>query len=262
MRSLSVIITTHNEAHNIGQALASVKWADELLVVDSFSADDTVAIAQSYTDRVYQRAYQGPADQKNWIIPQASHEWILLLDADERVTPELKKEIQRWLAADHIPYDAFWIGRKNYFLGKEIRFSGWQGDQVVRFFRRDICRYNEKRVHEEIITEGIQTGLLKNKLLHYTYKDSAHFLEKIHRYAEWSAQDHEGETAQVNAYHLLLKPLFRFFKHYILKLGFLDGRTGLVVSSIMAWGVFLRYLKIVEYRMAARPSPAPTEEEE
>ncbi|HMQ46332.1 MAG TPA: glycosyltransferase family 2 protein [Saprospiraceae bacterium] len=262
MRPLSVILTTHNEAHNIGEALESVKWADELLVVDSFSEDNTVAIAKNYTDRVYQRVYKGPADQKNWIIPQASHEWILLLDADERISPELKKEIQRWLAADDIPYDAFWIGRKNYFLGKEIRFSGWQGDQVVRFFRRDICRYNDKRVHEEIITEGIRVGFLKNKMLHYTFKDSTHFLEKIHRYAEWSAQDHEASTTKVNAYHLLLKPLFRFFKHYILKWGFLDGRTGLIVSSIMAWGVFLRYLKMVEYRMTSPSVSPPTEEEE
>jgi len=248
MQALSVIITTFNEARNIQAVLDSVSWAEEVMVVDSFSEDETVALARQRGARVHQRKYTGPADQKNWAIPKARHEWILLLDADERVTPELRTEIEEWLRKDDIPYDAFWIGRRNFFMGKEIRYSGWQGDAVVRFFRRSRCRYNDKQVHEEIMTEGIRVSKLKHKMLHYTYRDSTHFLDKMHRYADWSAQDHADKTGEVGVFHLLVKPIFRFFKHYILQKGFLDGKTGLIVSIIMAWGVFLRYVKLIEKR--------------
>lgn len=246
MHKLSVIIPTLNESHNIRKALESVNWADEIMVVDSLSKDDTVQIAKEFTDFVVQRKYKGPADQKNWAIPQVKNEWILLLDADERATLELKDEIQAWLKKETIPYDAFWIGRQNYFLGKKVRYSGWQGDAVIRFFRRDVCRYNDKQVHEEIKTEGLRISRLKAKLEHYTFKDADHFLEKMHRYADWSAQDHLSKTPTVSYFHLFVKPLFRFLKHFIFQKGFLDGKVGLSISTIMAWGVFLRYLKIKE----------------
>ena len=252
MHQLSVIITTFNEEHNIQAALESVAWADEVIVVDSFSEDRTVEIARQYTRRVMQRAYTGPAEQKNWAIPQASHEWILLLDADERAPENLKLEVQKYLNQENIPYDAFWIGRRNFFMGKEVHYSGWQGDAVVRFFRRDLCRYNDQQVHEEIITEGLRVGRLKHKLLHYTYRNMEHFLDKMRRYARWSAQDHHSKTRRVTGFHLFGKPLFRFFKHYFLQLGFLDGRVGLVVSIVMAWGVFLRYVNLMEKRAATK----------
>ncbi len=248
MHSLSVIITTFNEEANIQGVLESVAWADEVIVVDSFSTDRTVEIARQYTRRVMQREYTGPAEQKNWAIPQASHEWILLLDADERAPEKLKLEIQKYLNQENVPYDAFWIGRRNFFMGKEVHYSGWQGDAVVRFFRRDLCRYNDKQVHEEIITEGLRVGRLKNKLLHYTYRDMEHFLAKMRRYARWSAQDHSGKTRRVTAFHLVFKPFFRFLKHYVFQLGFLDGKVGLVVSAVMAWGVFLRYVNLMEQK--------------
>lgn len=245
---VSVIITAHNESQHIAEALYSVSWADECIVVDSFSTDDTKAIAERLGARVWQRAYAGPADQKNWAIPQASHPWVIVLDADERVTPALAKEIQQWLSQPDIPYDAFWIGRQNYFFGKKINFSGWQNDAVVRFIRRDMCRYNDKQVHEEIETEGIRVSRLQHNLEHYTYKNLDHFLEKIQRYARWSALDHANKTGRITAYHLLLKPVFRFFKHFVWQRGFLDGLAGLIVSAIMAWGVFLRYVYLIEHR--------------
>ncbi len=245
MQPLSIIITTFNEAHNIRGVLESVRWADEIIVVDSFSTDKTVAIAKTFTDKVLQRKYTGPADQKNWAIPQATHEWILLLDADERVTEELKLEIQTWLAKAEIPYDAFWIGRQSFFMGQKIKYSGWQGDAVVRFFRNN-CRYEEKQVHEEIRLEGLRVGRLKAKLEHYTFRDSKHFLAKMERYGEWAAQDYAPKTPRVTYFHLFWKPLFRFIKHYIFQQGFRDGKVGFVISVIMAWGVFLRYLKILE----------------
>lgn len=246
MRSISVIITTFNEEHNIKGVLESVRWADEILIVDSFSTDQTLEWARNYPVKILQRSYQGPADQKNWAIPQAAHEWILLLDADERVTLDLQQEILKILGQKDIPFDAFWIGRQNYFMGKKVRFSGWQGDAVIRLFRRDLCRYNDQQVHEEIISEGIRTGRLKNKMEHYTFKDTGHFLDKMRRYALWSAQDHAQKTPRVTFFHLYFKPLFRFLKHFVWQGGFLDGQIGFIISRIMAWGVFLRYLYLLE----------------
>lgn len=249
MRKLSVIIPTFNEEDNILEVLNTVRWANEWIVVDNFSADRTAELAKTFGATVYERKYTGPADQKNWAIPQATHEWILLLDADERVTPELALEIRHWLEQQtEIPYDAFWIGRQNHFMGRKIRFSGWQNDAVVRLIRRDVCRYDNKQVHEEIDTAHIQVSRLKAKMDHFTFKSLDHFLEKMQRYARWSAQDHAGKTKAIGLYHLCLKPLFRFFKHYILKGGILDGATGFIISVIMAWGVFLRYAYLLAER--------------
>lgn len=249
-RSLSVIITTHNEAENIGRALKSIQgWVDDILVVDSFSTDDTLHIATSFGVRIAQRKYTGPADQKNWAIPQAKHEWILLLDADEVVTLELKNEIQQLLNhPEPIPKDVYWIRRNNFFLGEAVRFSGWQGDKVVRFFHREKARYNTVQVHEEIIIAGLKVGILDGRLEHYTFRSLDHYLDKTRRYAQWSAKDHSVNTPKVGLFHLWAKPMFRFFKHFIIQQGFRDGKVGFIVSAVMAWGVFLRYVYMKEGR--------------
>lgn len=248
MRPLSVIITTFNEAENLPRALASVAWADDILVVDSFSTDSTPDLARQAGARVEQRPYKSPADQKNWAIPLAKHEWVLLLDADEAATPALRSEVQHWLGQRDIPFDAAWIGRNNYFLGRRIRYSGWQGDAVIRFFHRDRARYRAVQVHEEIETDGLLVGRLKGRLEHYTYRSLDHFLDKMRRYAIWSAQDHAARTPRLTLFHLYLKPAFRFFKHYLLRQGFRDGKAGFIISAIMAWGVFLRYAYLHEER--------------
>lgn len=248
MRPLSVIIPTYNESMNIREAMESVRWADEIIIIDSYSTDGTTDIAEKLGATVYERSYSGPADQKNWAIPRARNEWVLLLDADERLTPALTDEIKEILAADTIPFDCYRLTRQNFFLGRQVNYSGWQGDTVVRLIRRDQCRYDDKQVHEEIVTTGLRVGTLRNKLLHYTFKDSNHYLDKIRRYAEWSALDHLERTPRVTAFHLFLKPLFRFFKHYIIQRGFLDGQVGLIISIILAWSVFLRYVRIKELR--------------
>jgi len=246
MLGLSVIIPCYNEAHNIRALLETVDWVDEILIVDSFSTDETLAIAKEFPVKILQRQYQYPAEQKNWAIPQATHDWILILDADERVTPELKTEIQHILSGtpDKVGY---WIGRQNFFMGKEVRYSGWQNDKVIRLIHKSHCVYEDKLVHEEITTNGL-IGMLEHRMTHNTYRDITHFLEKVDRYAGWSARDYDSKTGRVSLYHLFLKPLFRFIKHYCFKLGFLDGRVGLVISGIMAWSVFLRYVKLMEIR--------------
>src|SRR5690625_5246813 len=152
---LTAIIPTKNEVHNIEEVIASVSFAEEVLVVDSGSSDGTFEKAQMYADKVMQCDYPYISGQKNWAIPQARYEWKLLVDADERVTPELKEEILETLRCPSKDEAvAYWIGRKNHFMGKQIKHSGWKNDKVIRLFRRSKCRYNKKRVHEEIVAQG------------------------------------------------------------------------------------------------------------
>ena len=241
---ITAIIPTLNEEVHIEDSIKSVDFADEIIVIDSFSQDSTVEIAEKYNVKIIQRIFDDFSSQKNFAIDLAKNDWIYILDADERVTPELKKEIISLLQKP-MEKDAYWISRQSFFMGKKIRFSGWQDDAVIRLIHKK-CRYNSVQVHEEIMTKNINIGRLKNKLEHYTYKNLDHFLAKIQRYSDWSAQDHFNKTPKVTFYHLYFKPFFRFIKHYIIQLGFLDGKVGFIISTIMAWGVFLRYVKIQE----------------
>jgi glycosyltransferase involved in cell wall biosynthesis len=276
---ITVIFTTYNEAPNIQSALESVAtWASEILVVDSFSTDGTVEIIEKFGSvRLLQRAYFGPADQKNWAIPQAKNEWILLMDADERAAPSMRAEIAEILrdpsklktplrgtkqknyelnfdtkselsTLNSTLFDGYWIGFTHFFMGKKVRFSGWQNDKTIRLIRRDKCRYNANRVHEEIVADGLKIGRLTTKFDHYTFRDMEHFVQKQQRYAAWSAIDYDKKTGTVTAFHFVIKPFFRFFKHYFIKLGFLDGKIGFIIAAVAAWSVFLRYVKIVENR--------------
>jgi len=238
---ISGIITTYNEEDNIAEALDSIKWLDELIVVDSFSTDRTVEIAKEKGAKIIQRKYENPSLQKNWAIPQASHEWILLLDADERCTEELRTEVLETIKKPSC--HAYWIPRKNYFMGKHVKYSGWQGDKVIRLFKRDTCKYNDNWVHEEIITEQ-KVGHLESQLIHNTYKNIAHYQAKMERYAEYAVQDLAKKTKSVGFYHLSVKPAFRFFKHYVMQLGFLDGKVGYTISKISANYVKLKYQKL------------------
>lgn len=242
MEKLTVIIPTGNEEPYIEGALKSVTFADEILVVDSFSKDRTLEIVRKYTNKIIQREYINSASQKNWAIPQATHSWIFLLDADERVTPQLKEEICKILK-NPPDKDGFWVYRSNFFMGKQIKYSGWGRDKVIRLFKRDHCRYQEKRVHSEVEAAG-SIGTLENKLLHYPYKGFDNFIIKANRYSWWQAHDFAPRIEKVTAYHLIAKPLFRFFKSYILNLGFLDGKQGLIIAFIQLYRVFTRYVKV------------------
>jgi glycosyltransferase involved in cell wall biosynthesis len=246
MEKITAIIPTFNEERHIQEAIASVKWADEILVVDSFSTDRTVELAQAAGARVIQREYGYSASQKNWAIPQASHPWIVLLDADERCTPELKEEIKGILTHGS-SHDAFWIHRVNHFMGKRINYSGWQSDKVVRLFRRDTCRYQDLKVHAEVESKG-SISKLKNKILHYTYTDLANYLKKADRYTTWGAMDRfekfQKSGRRIGWAYIFFRPLGRFLRHYIWRLGVLDGTHGLVVSLLSSHNIFVRAVKI------------------
>ncbi len=243
MHKLTVIIPTKNEEQHIEEVIKSASFADEIMVVDSFSTDKTIEIAKKHTDFILQREYKYSASQKNWAIPQANNEWILLLDADERVTKELKTEVKEILSKENIKEVAFWIRRKNHFMGRKINYSGWQSDAVIRLFRKSKCKYEDKFVHAEIITNGV-VGKMKNKLLHYTYTNFREYLLKFDRYTTWGAQNRFKKNKKITAFHLFCKPSFRFFRHYFLKFGFLDGKVGLIISLLSAYSVFLRSVKL------------------
>ena len=243
MQKLTAIIPTGNEIHNIEDVIASVNFADEILVVDSFSTDGTYEIAQTMATRVIQRPFDYPASQKNWAIPQATNEWILLVDADERITTELKDEILDLLKKNPQEHVAYWIGRKNHFMGEHVKFSGWRNDKVIRLFRRDLCRYEDLHVHEEIIADG-SVGYLKNKLYHNTYTSFDAYMEKMNRYATWQAKDYDKKTGTLTPYHFIIKPFWGFFKHYVVQSGFRDGLVGLTIGYVQAYVVYMRYVKL------------------
>lgn len=241
---ISAIVPCYNESHNIVEVLKSVNFCDEIILVDSNSTDNSVDLARPMIDKLLVRDYIHSASQKNWAIPQASNEWILLVDADERVTPALKEEIiTLFNRIDEEPHVGYWIGRLNFFMGKQVRYSGWKNDKVIRFFKKSKCRYENKEVHAEIIADG-SIGSLNHKLTHYKYVGIDAHIKKLQRYATHQAVDYDHKTGKITPYHLVLKPLWSFFKHYILQLGFLDGFVGLTISFLRGYMVFMRYVKL------------------
>lgn len=242
MEKLTVIIPTYNESHNIEEVLKSVNFADEIMIVDSYSTDNTVELAKKHTNFIIQREYQYSASQKNWAIPQATHNWVLLVDADERVTPELKSEIIEILKESSINNkDGYWIPRTSQFMGKNVRFGGWN-DKVIRLFKKE-SKYEDKQVHAEIIDNG-NIGKLKSKLYHNTYITFDKHIEKLNRYAWLQANDYNKKTGTLTPFHFVVKPCWRFFKHYIIQGGFRDGAVGLVIAYNHSYAVFMRYVKI------------------
>ena len=245
-RRITAIIPTKNEEENIADAIKSVQWADEILVVDSISDDRTVEIARKMGARVIQRQFDDFSSQKNFAIEQAKHDWIFVLDADERVPEELRDEILQIMHSTD-KHTAYWIKRINFVGKHRIRFSGWQNDKCIRLFHRDFARYNGHYVHEEIKNNG-KTGFLKNPMFHYTYKSFEQFENKLDFYARLRAREWFEQGRKYRAWRQFIKSVYRFFKHYILHLGFLDGRLGWRLARHYSKATWKRYgyLKAME----------------
>lgn len=242
MASLSVTVITQNEAHNIEACLRSVLFADQLVVLDSGSTDATLQIARSMGAEVSTSPdWQGFGIQKNRALALANSDWVLSLDADERVTPELQAEIRATLAAP--AFDVYSFPRLSSYCGQYMRHSGWYPDRVTRLFRRDAARFSDDLVHEKIITSG-QVGLLRSPLLHESFRSLEAVLDKANRYSSAGAQSllDKGKTASVGK--ALGHGLWAFIRTYFLRLGFLDGRMGLVLAISNAEGTYYRYLKL------------------
>jgi glycosyltransferase involved in cell wall biosynthesis len=240
---LTVIIPCYNEENNIRECLESVMWADEILVVDSFSTDKTLEIARDYTDRILQHKFVNDAVQKNWVIPQAQNNWVLIVDCDERVTPELRDEIIN-LLAQCPSKDGYWIKRRNYLMGKHVSHSGWGRDSVLRLFRKNEGRYEEKRVHGEI--QLTNTGTLKSFFDHYTVSSIGEWVNKINRYSSYKAQDKYERGLKAPVVHMIIRPPVRFFKDYFLRLGLLDGWRGFLIAALSAFAELFMASKVIQ----------------
>jgi glycosyltransferase involved in cell wall biosynthesis len=251
---LTVTVIARDEAANIDAALASVGWADEIVVVDSESTDDTVAIARRHTPRVERRPWPGYSAQKNYAASIASHDWILSIDADERVTAELGAEIRSLLAGEPAQ-SGYRIPRATWYLGRWIRSTDWYPDFQLRLYDRRAAEWNGRTVHESVRLRTGEPGVLRHDLQHFAYRDVHHHLETIDRYttlaaSEWAAQ---GRRASVAA--LALQAPFAFLRNYVLRAGFKDGAAGLVVSALNSYYVFLKFAKLWELQTAGMRDP-------
>ncbi|MEP0822005.1 MAG: glycosyltransferase family 2 protein [Ignavibacterium sp.] len=244
MTRVSVIVITRNEERNIRDCLSSARWADEIIVVDSGSSDGTVAAAREFSDKVFERPWEGFGASKNFALSQARNDWVFWLDADERVTPELAEEIELSLSGQ-TDMVGFSVPRKAFFLGTWIRHCGWYPGRVVRLFRRDKAVFSNDRVHERLIVDG-PVAELKSDLLHYTDPSLEHYFTKFNRYTSLAAEDLAGKGRRTGIGRMLLNPVWTFFRMYFLRLGFLDGMPGLILCMLSAGYVFTKYAKLWE----------------
>jgi len=257
---VSAIIHTLDEKDFIEDCIRSVEWADEIYLLDSFSKDGTVELVREKFPhvRIEHREYLGAASQKNYGIDRATHDWIFVIDADERVTPKLRDEILRTLSG---PLDlwAWSVLRLNFMLGKPVRYSGLQRDRVTRLFHRGHARYPNKRVHADLLVDGA-AGRLTHKMDHFYIRSFNHMIAKMTRYAEWGAAQMfiDGKTTSLAG--ILGHSIARFFRDFIVNLGFLDGARGLISVGMHVCYTFWKYAKLWELTQLKRmgkPVPLP-----
>lgn len=246
LSSVSLVIITLNEEDDIERCIRSAEGAGEVIVVDSFSTDRTVDIARSLGAAVYEREFISHADQKNWAIGKASLDWILVLDADELLSPPLRSEIAK--AAAEGGADGFWMKRDNEFFGKKIRFCGWNRDRVLRFFRNGRGHYPERAVHEKLQLEG-KAASFRSSIIHRPYKDIDDYIDRMTRYSRAGALElkRKGKGWFPG---IILNPVARFLRMYFLQLGFLDGMDGLILCRFAAASVFFKYSYLREMKNA------------
>jgi glycosyltransferase involved in cell wall biosynthesis len=244
-QQLTVLIPAKNERKNLRLCVETVRAiADEIIVADSGSTDGTQALARSLGCKLIERELIDFSNFKNWAIPQAAHAWILIVDADERITPELAAEIRSVL--DHPPeeIDAYWLYRDTFFLGHQLRWGDCRNERVMRLMRRDTCRYGNHRVHERLIVPKDRQGTLKGHMLHYTTWTYEQYLSKVIHYTGLSARDKFEAGKRASFLGMFFRPPFRFVQLYIFRGGFLDGLPGLQMSMLVAFTGFLKQARL------------------
>jgi len=253
---LSVTVITRNEEANLGRVLESVAWADDIVVVDSGSTDRTVEVARRFTDRVFVREWPGYSAQKNHAATLTRHDWVLSLDADERVTPALADEIRARLAEEP-PEKGYRIPRVTWHLGRWIRSTDWYPDFQLRLYDRRVGRWVERHVHESVSVEG-RPGTLRGEIEHYAYRDLAHHFETMQRYTDLAARQMGEEGRRTGLVGLAVHPPLAFLRNYVLRGGFKDGVPGLIVSGMNAFYVFLKLAKLWELQRTNAQPPVPS----
>jgi glycosyltransferase involved in cell wall biosynthesis len=240
MYKLSIIIITKNESQNIADCINSANFADEIIVLDSKSTDDTVSISKNLGAKVYIRPWKGYGAQKNLAIKFCTGNWILSIDADERVSKSLKLEIQTVLKNPQ--FNAYSIQRRSYFLSRFIKFSGWRSDRVLRLFINGKAKYSNDRVHERLFTSET-IGFLEGHIIHHSYRNLDTVLKKINLYSELGALDLKDKKVKSSLKKALLHALWAFIRTYFLRLGFLDGREGFILAFSQFEHTYYKYLK-------------------
>lgn len=243
---VSIVIAARNEAANVQGCIDSVRWADEIIVADHGSVDDTAERARGAGATVLDGASAPTIGLlRNLAIERARNEWILVVDADERGTPALGAEVARTTAASALGVptaDAYRVPRRNFFLGAEIAHGGWERDRPVRLFRRSV-RYDERRVHEHAVTAG-PVGMVREALLHYPYQSMDAYFEKFERYSRWWAEDQWRRGRRTSAWAVVFKPPARFISMYLIRGGILDGARGTILAALAAASVLAKYARL------------------
>lgn len=242
---ISALLITFNEKDHMAEVLDNLSFADEIIVIDSFSTDGTVEIIQDHPRaRLLQRPFTSFTDQKTFALEQARNDWILFIDADERIPEKLKIEIQQVLSNPKQEISAYYFRRSFMFKDRILRFSGWQSDKNFRLFSKSHCHFDPSRiVHETLIVNG-ETATLKNKLIHYSYSSYEDYKQKMVRYGQMRALESFRQGKRFNYVGLIFRPLYKFVNHYLIRLGILDGTKGMVISYLNALGVLARYREL------------------
>lgn len=256
---LSVIIITKNEEGHIVECIQSVQFADEIIVLDSGSTDHTCQLAEEYGAKVYQSTdWPGFGAQKNRALDLASHEWVLSIDADERVPLALAQEIQEVLRQPQA--QAYTVARLSCFAGRWIRHSGWWPDRLVRLFRRESGRFKDVRVHESVLVDGAVKPL-QGHLLHYPYQSLDSLINKTNQYSSAAALTLHEKGRKIGILGIVGKAVWTFIRIYIIRRGFLDGKEGFILAGVAASGSFFRYSKLwlLNKKTHWQPKPPPVQ---
>lgn len=257
-KKVSAVVIAYNDEPNMRACLESLVWADELIVVDSHSTDATAQISREFTDQVYQHDFAGFGKLRNEAIAHATHDWVFSLDTDERATPEIRDEIRKTLEQGP-QADAYFVPRRNYFLGRRIRRCGWYPDyRQPQLFHKGRMRYTEDLVHETFELSG-KIGYLKEHVDQYPFRNIDQYLMKMDRYSTLMVEEMVKRKDQFYWHQLITHPAFTFFKMFILRRGFLDRKPGLILSGLYAYYTFVKYAKLWEIMRKQGPQDCEIE---
>ena len=251
---VSACIITYSEGENIRRCLESVKWVDEIVVVDSYSGDATVNICREYTDRIHQREFTGHIEQKNYALQCANYDWVLCIDADEELSPQLALELQTELEENSDQHQGFLFPRRAFYLGRWIEHSGWYPDYKLRVFRKSLGGWGGINPHDKVELNG-KTKRLNNDLYHFTYEDMSHHIRTINSFSSIYVKEALKRGERFNLSKLILRPPLKFLEIYLYKKGFMDGLPGFVIAIVSSYYIFQRYAKMWEAQRTGN-SPA------
>lgn len=250
---LSVVIITHNEEKNIGDCLESVKWAGEIIVVDACSTDKTVEICKRYTDKVFINQWSGYSRQRAYALGKASKSWILALDADERVSPELAAEIKRRIS-EPARANSYFLSMRHYFLGKWMQYCGWHPSYKLRLFRKGYAAVSEREVHEDFCPLFSQPGVIDRGVIHhYSYRSVEQYIDKFNRYTTLDAQEMKKNNIRFSRTEIIKLPIEKFLEMYFKKEGYKDGVHGLILCILSSLYVFVSHAKLWSQELNESP---------